>query len=331
LKATKSERGQLVIADVPIPELNEQGILAKTLYSALSTGTELMVLGQPHMDVFLGYSAVGVVEAVGNGAAHVQIGQRVACYGVPTHGEYFLANSCHITPVPEGVDSQEAAFAGIATIGVQALRQADLRFGETVVIIGLGIIGQLMAQMALAAAYRVIALDHIAERCEMLERCTNLRVCRSAEEVEEQLLALTGGRGADAVMICTGSKTHRLIDQAIKWIRDRGRVVIVGDTNTEFDRDALFAKEAQITISRAGGPGRYDSAYEEEGRDYPYGYVRWTMGRNLEEFIRLLDTGLLRIKPLITSIHALQDIGLGYTQAKENPRRSMGVLVQFIN
>ncbi|MBP1991490.1 zinc-dependent alcohol dehydrogenase [Paenibacillus eucommiae] len=329
MKAAKSSNGQLKIVDIPMHELTKQSVLVKTDYSALSTGTELMVLGFANVEVFLGYSGTGVVEAVGEEVTHVQVGQRVACYGVPTHAEYFLANKNHVTPVPEHVDAQEAAFAGIATIGVQALRQADLRFGETIVVLGLGILGQLLAQMARAAAYRVIAVDHMEERCQLLDSTGLLTACRNGEEVKERIQQLTGGKGADAVMICASSKSHKLIDQGLEWIRDKGKIVIVGDTNTEFDRNALFAKEAQITISRAGGPGRYDTEYEQEGRDYPYGYIRWTLARNLEEFVRLLADGRLNIKPLISNIYSLEDIGLGYQQAKDDPRKTMGMLVKF--
>ncbi|WP_158560960.1 zinc-dependent alcohol dehydrogenase [Paenibacillus contaminans] len=329
MKSAKSLNGKLTIVDIPIPEVTDQSVLVKTDYSAMSTGTELMVLGWAQSDVFLGYSATGIVQSVGKDVTHVKAGQRVACYGVPTHGEYFLGYKHHVTPVPDHVDPQEAAFAGIASIGVQALRQADLRFGETVVVLGLGILGQLIAQLARAAAFRVIAVDHMEERCDLMDSTGLLKACRNGDEVKEQLLQLTGGKGADAVLICASSKTHRLVDQGIEWIRDKGKVVIVGDTNTEFDRNALFAKEAQITISRAGGAGRYDQEYEKEGKDYPYGYIRWTMGRNLEEFVRLLADGRLNIKPLITGVYSLETMETGYRQAKEAPRETMGLMVKF--
>ncbi|WP_409345788.1 zinc-dependent alcohol dehydrogenase [Paenibacillus sp. MBLB4367] len=329
MRAAKSVHGKLTIVDIPVPEVTDHSVLVKTDYSALSTGTELMVLGMENVETFLGYSGTGIVQAVGKDVTHVQVGQRVVCYGVPTHGEYFLAYKHHVAPVPAHVDPQEAAFAGIATICIQALRQADLRFGETVVVLGLGILGQLIAQIARAAAYRVIAVDHMEERCMLLESTGLVEACRSNDEVKERLEELTGGKGADAVLICASSKTHKLVDQGIEWIRDKGKVVIVGITNTEFDRNALFAKEAQITVSRAGGAGRYDQDYEKEGKDYPYGYVRWTMGRNLEEFARLLADGRLSIKPLITGIYTLDSMDTAYRLAKESPSQTMGMLVSY--
>ena len=311
-----------------MPEMNETSVLAKTEYSALSTGTELMLL-RKRIDAYLGYSGTGIVTDVGPGVTNIRVGQRVACYGVPTHAEYFLANKHHVTIVPDHVDPQEAAFAGIGSIAVQALRQADLRFGETVVVLGLGILGQLAGQIARAAAYRVIAADLMEDRCLMAVESGINVVCRTIEEVSETVRQLTGGYGADCVLICASSKSERLIDKALEWIRDRGKVVIVGDTNTEFERDALFAKEASITVSRAGGPGRYDPSYEKEGRDYPYGYVRWTLHRNLCEFIRLLSEGLVRVKPLITGIYELNDIDKAYQSSIHSPQTNMGTLIQF--
>jgi 2-desacetyl-2-hydroxyethyl bacteriochlorophyllide A dehydrogenase len=328
MKAARSANGKVEIAEVPVPEMTESSVLVKTEYSALSTGTELMVL-RKHINTFLGYSGTGIVKEVGSDVTNIRVGQRVACYGVPTHAEYFVANKHHVAVVPDHVDPQEAAFAGIASIAIQALRQADLRFGETVVVLGLGILGQLVGQIARAAAYRVVAVDLMEERCRMAEQSGLPTVCRSTEELVDKVCQVTDGAGADCVMICSSSKTHRLIDEGLAWIRDRGKIVIVGDTNTEFERDALYAKEANITISRAGGPGRYDPSYEREGRDYPYGYVRWTLNRNLGEFVRLLSDGLLRIKPLITGIYELENLEQVYQSSAVAPQTSMGMLIRF--
>ncbi|MEF3307018.1 zinc-dependent alcohol dehydrogenase [Paenibacillus sp. GYB003] len=328
MKAAKSAGGRLEIADIPVPETTDSSVLVETEYSAVSTGTELMVL-RKGISAFLGYSATGIVKEVGRDVDHVRVGDRIVCYGARTHADYFLANRNHIAPLAGHVDPQEAALSGIATIAMQGLRQADLRFGETVVVLGLGIVGQLAAQIANAAAYRVVAMDLMETRCAMLEKAGIANVCRSPEQVAERVGELTRGFGADCVLICANTKEHRLIDLALEWIRDKGKIVIVGDTNTEFDRNKLFAKEAHITISRAGGPGRYDKAYEEEGRDYPYGYVRWTLQRNLEEFARLLASGRLRLKPLITGVYPLERLAEAYERAGEAPAETMGTLIRF--
>jgi 2-desacetyl-2-hydroxyethyl bacteriochlorophyllide A dehydrogenase len=328
VKAARSLNGQLEIAEIPMPETTDSSVLIQTEYSAMSTGTELMVL-RKGINAFLGYSAVGIVKEAGKDVDHVRVGQRIVCYGAQTHAEYFHANRNHVAPLADHVDPKEAALSGIATIAMQGLRQADLRFGETIVVLGLGIVGQLAAQIANAAAYRVIAMDLMETRCAMLEAAGVRNVCRTPEQVKERVEEATGGKGADCVLICANTKQHRLIDQALDWIRDKGKVVIVGDTNTEFERNKLFAKEAQITISRAGGPGRYDKAYEQEGLDYPYGYIRWTLQRNLDEFARLLASGRINLKPLITGIYRLEQLEEAYNQAEKAPAETMGTLIEF--
>ncbi|UKS28298.1 zinc-binding alcohol dehydrogenase [Paenibacillus sp. HWE-109] len=328
MKAAKSENGQVAIIDSSIPELTDMSILVQTEYSALSSGTELMVV-QQKINTFLGYSATGLVREVGSRITDIKIGQRIACYGVPTHAEFFVAHKPHVSIVPEHVDPQEAAFAGIATIAIQALRQADLRFGESVVVLGLGLLGQMVVQIAQAAAYHVIGADLMEERCAIAEQMGIHAACRSNDEVKAYIDQITKGKGVDCVIICASSKTDRLIDQGLAWIRDRGKIVILGDTDTEFDRNAMFYKEAQITISRAGGPGRYDESYEKQGHDYPYGFVRWTMNRNLGEFIRLLSEHKLNIKPLITGIYKLEEIENVYAATRNSPQFSMGNLIAF--
>lgn len=328
MKAARSIDGRLEIAEIEMPVITSSSVLVETEYSAVSTGTELMVL-RDGINAFLGYSATGIVREVGSDVDHVRVGQRIVCYGAHTHAEYFLAGRNHIAPIAEHVDPQEAAFAGIATIALQGLRQADLRFGETVVVLGLGIVGQLAAQIANAAAYRVIAMDPVETRCTLLERTGLSGVCRTPEQVLQRIQEATRGQGADCVLICANTKAHRLIDQALDWIRDKGKIVIVGDTNTEFERNKLFAKEAQITISRAGGPGRYDPAYEKDGHDYPYGYVRWTLQRNLDEFARLLSSGRLNLKPLVTGVYRLEELEQAYKRAGEAPEETMGTLIRF--
>ncbi|PYI53777.1 zinc-dependent alcohol dehydrogenase [Paenibacillus flagellatus] len=328
MKAARSIDGRLEIADIPVPETTDRSVLVRTEYSAVSTGTELMVL-RKGINAFLGYSATGIVKEAGAGVDHVKVGQRIVCYGAHTHADYFHASRNHVAPIADHVDPREAAFAGIATIALQGLRQADLRFGETVVVLGLGIVGQLAAQIAHAAAYRVIAMDLMETRCAMLEQAGLGDVCRSPEQLRDRVREATRGQGADCVLICANTKEHRLIDQALDWIRDKGKIVIVGDTNTEFDRNKLFAKEAHITISRAGGPGRYDADYEREGRDYPYGYVRWTLQRNLDEFARLLGSGRLNLKPLISGVYRLEQLEEAYERAKLAPAETMGLLLRF--
>lgn len=326
-KQTIARLGEAVVVERELPQPGEHQIVVKTEYSAISVGTETMVLRGKANGTALGYNAVGIVVDKGAGVKHVDIGQRVACYGGGGHADYRLASKYLATPVPDHVDPEEAAFVGLGAIAIHAVRQAELQFGETMVVVGLGILGQITAQIAHAAAYRVIGFDIQANRCELFRSIVgNAVVCSQAEQVTE---ALGEGPGADAVLLCGGHKSDQLLDQGIKWVRDRGSVVIVGVPNTTFNRNALFHKEAQIRISRAGGPGRYDDNYEQAGFDYPIGYVRWTEGRNVEQYIHMLATKQISVKKLIHHRYDFANIGQAFRMCMDTPERTMGVLIRY--
>ncbi|MBA4493303.1 zinc-binding alcohol dehydrogenase [Paenactinomyces guangxiensis] len=332
MKVIASREGQLYIIDVPIPEIKQNFILVKTEYSAVSTGTELLILKQKHKSTrHLGYSATGIVMEVGEGVTHVSPGQRVACYGAPyvKHAEYLLVPKHLAVPVPDRVDPKEAAFVGLGAIAIHALRQANLHFGEAAVIVGLGILGQIMAQVAFAASFKVIAHDILLNRCKKLQETGVTTVCNDIEELEEQIRIQTNGQGADSVLLCVNEKKTNLIDKGLAWIRDRGKVVIVGDLKTEFSRELMFRKEAQVLISRAGGPGRYDVTYERDGIEYPIGFVRWPEGRNSEEYIRLCSERRLKIAPLITQTVSINEAPSAYDLLVNHPPDTLGVLIQY--
>jgi len=329
MKAIKSLNGEAVFAELPEPDIKPQHVKVRIDYSSVSVGTELLML-RNGSEAFLGYSATGTVLEVGEGVAHVRPGQRVACYGTPAHREVMLSPKYLTVPVPEGVTAEEAAFSGIGAICIHALRQATLQFGETVVILGAGILGQIIARVAHACNYRVIALEPVKERRDMLAAAGISRVCANEEEMEAALEGTTaGGKGADAVLICASIRSESLINQGIRFLRDRGSVVIVGDTGCEFDRDLLFGKEASVHISRAGGPGRYDPDYERAGFDYPIGYVRWTEGRNIEEYLRMVAEKRIDIRSLITDRLTFEELPGFYKRIRENPRPTMGVTVSI--
>lgn len=331
MKTTYSRNGQVELLETEIPELRDHFVLIRTEYSAISPGTELALI-QKKSNTTLGNSAVGIVQAAGAGVKGIEEGMRVACYGGPyvKHAEYLLVPKHLAVPVPPEVDPEEAAFAGIGAIAIHALRQSGLQFGEVAAVIGLGILGQLIAQIALAAAYQVEAFDVLERRCHAWQQVSRIPGRHPAEgALEERIAAITGGKGADCVLLCAGSSGQRLMDDGIRLLRDRGTLVIVGDPLPAFDRAALFAKEASIRISRAGGPGRYDPHYEKEGVDYPYGYVRWTEGRNTAEFVRLLADRRIRVGPLITHRYDYRDIERAYAFCREFPSESLGVLIQY--
>ena len=303
MKAVAAQNGRVFVTELDIPGLLPGHILVRTEYSAISPGTEMtMMRNSGDTPIILGYNAVGIVERTGEGVEGLKAGDRVACYGAPyvRHAEYLAVPANLTAKVPDHVDPREAAYSGLGAVAIHALRTAQLQFGESVVVVGLGILGNLIAQIANAAAFRTAGLDLQQERAVKLKEAGIRHVYADPAELEGNLADVTGGSGADAVLLCAGGPGEALINRAMEWLRDRGKIVIVGDLATAFSRNAMFAKEVQVLISRAGGPGRYDPGYERDNRDYPIGYVRWTEGRNVSEFVRLLAEKRISVAPLIT-------------------------------
>ena len=331
MKAVATQSGTIVIAEVQPKELEYGHVRIRTEYSAISPGTELsMVNSASESLLLLGYSAVGIVKQVGDGVSHDLVGQRVACYGAPyvCHAEWLTVPTNLIALVPDKVDPKEAAFAGLGAIAVHALRVADLRFGESAVIVGLGTLGNLIAQIAHAAAYRTVALDTDARRAEML-RQHGLDQVYADQSLMELELSEAGGEGGGGggvrwVRGAGGAGTNG----ALAWMRDGGKVVIVGDLSMSYSRELMFQKEAQVLISRAGGPGRYDKQYEQANRDYPIGHVRWTEGRNLEAYIRLLAAERISMKKLITHVYPVARAEEAYDNYRER-RNVVATLLQY--
>ncbi|WP_214626262.1 zinc-dependent alcohol dehydrogenase [Paenibacillus agaridevorans] len=315
MKAVATQNGQILLAELDKPTPGEGHVLVRTEYSAISPGTEIGCVKLANaQQAVLGYSAVGVVEALGEGVQGLNVGDRIACYGAPyvKHAEWLAVPANLTAVVPDGVDPREAAFVGLGAIAIHALRTADLRFGESAVVVGLGTLGNLIVQIARAGAYRTAGFDMNRERVEMLRSQDMRHMFGSREELERGLEDAVGAGGADAVLVCASGRGEELINSSLQWIRDRGKVVIVGDVTMEFSRELMFRREAQVLISRAGGPGRYDRQYEKENRDYPYGFVRWTEGRNIGEYIRLLAEGHISMKPLITHEYSLEQAATAY-------------------
>lgn len=294
---------RIEIVEDEVPLIKPSYVLIKTMHSVISPGTELSALdNSTGRKIPLGYSAMGVVLECGSGITDVIEGDLVACYGAPYvhHAEKLLVPKTLYAKVPANVKPKEAAFAGIGAIAIHALRVAKLQFGETVVVVGLGLLGQMIAKIANAAAYNVIAYDTHESRAKKLHEDSKIRSFSKQVEMEKEIREITKDNGADAVLLCTGGKRSPLTHESLKWIRNQGKVVVVGDVEPDFPRNLMFAKEAQLLISRAGGPGRYDSVYEAEAIDYPYGFVRWTEGRNVEEYIRLVSEKRIDVSSFIT-------------------------------
>ncbi len=331
MKAVATQLGKIVVAEVEKPEPLAGHVLVRTEFSAISPGTEMsFVKRAADKLIVMGYSAVGVVEHVGAEAAGIEVGQRVAVYGAPytRHAEWLSVPANLAAVVPDHVDPEEAAFAGLGAIAIHALRVAELQFGESAVVVGLGILGNIIAQIASAAAYRTFGMDLNADRAAMLREHGVPHAYASQDELAAGVAEATGGVGADAVLLCASGPGEPVINAALQSIRLRGKVVIVGDLSAQFSRELMFGKEAQVLISRAGGPGRYDAQYERDNIDYPIGYVRWTEGRNTAEYIRLLAEGRISIKKMITNVYGLDQVEQAYANYAQ-PSKTVGTLFKF--
>lgn len=277
-----------------------------------------------------GYSTSGVIVACGAEVPGFRVGDRVACAGVgyACHAEYNAVPHQLLTPLPDGVDFDTGAFVALGAIAMQGVRRAQPTFGETLVVIGLGLVGLLAAQIARAAGCRVIGCDPVASR-----RALGLELGLEAACVPDELDGLvqewSAGYGADAVIVCAASKDSAIANQAIDLCRSRGRVSVVGAVGMHLEREGLFRKEVDFSLSCSYGPGRYDAGYEEKGLDYPIGHVRWTEGRNMAEFLRMVAEGKVRVTPLISRVEGIDDAATAYEAITRGDGDTIAALLRY--
>ncbi len=242
----------------------------------------------------LGYSSAGIVLAVDEWIDDIEVGDRVACAGAEyaNHSDVIVAPRNLVARVPEGVSTESAAYTTIAAIAMQGVRQAEPTLGETVAVIGLGLLGQFTVQLLRANGCPVIGVDMDPFALNLARTSgADLVLHRSDDDVESAVRAVTRGHGADAVIITAGAKDNDPIVLAGNITRERGRVVVVGATPMNIPREPYYRKEIDIRLSRSYGPGRYDARYERDGLDYPIGYVRWTENRNMLACLELMRKG----------------------------------------
>ena len=280
----------------------------------------------------LGYSLAGTVEAVGAGADEFQIGQRVACAGAgyANHAEVNFIPRNLVVPIPENVSTEHAAFATIGAIAMHGLRQAEMRLGETACVIGLGLIGQILSQLLQANGVKVIGLDLDDGRCKLARE---LGAAFAGHPEDTASLAaieqVTHGVGADCIFITAGGKSNKPVELAVEIARDRARVVDIGITKLDIPWKSYFEKELDVRFSRSYGPGRYDPSYEQNGVDYPIGYVRWTERRNMASFLDLIAQGKINLDPIISSTHPFTDAEKIYQDMADGKASGLGILFSY--
>jgi predicted dehydrogenase/threonine dehydrogenase-like Zn-dependent dehydrogenase len=281
----------------------------------------------------LGYSSAGTVIAVGEGVADIVPGDRVACAGAnyAVHAEFACVPRMLVARIPSAdVDFESAAFTTLGGVAIHGVRTAEAKLGDTVAVIGLGLLGQLTVQVLLAAGCRVIGFDLLQERAELARNSGALAVSASEAEFRDLCLQHTSGNGVDCVLITAETASSGPVNLASQIARDRAVVCAVGTVGLELQRKLYYEKELDFRISRSYGPGRYDVAFEQKGRDYPIGYVRWSETRNMEAFLQLLADGKVDVRPLVTHTFAIEHAEAAYELITGEKRETyLGVLIRY--
>lgn len=278
----------------------------------------------------LGYSGAGILVEKHPTVADLMPGDRVAYGGEGTgHAETIVTGRNLVARVPENVLFEHACFATLGSIALNAVRSAEISLGDRVAVIGLGLVGQLVSQLARLQGAVVIATDLKAARVELAGRLGAQEPIFGGGSLKEQVSAATNGKGADRVIVAAASQSSAPCKLALEICRERGRIVVVGAVDMSFPWNDMYLKEIQLHMSRAYGPGSYDPAYEKHGRDYPFAYVRWTENRNMEEFLRLVACGDVQLDPLITHRFPLEDGPQAYAAIMDPASSSLAVLLKY--
>jgi predicted dehydrogenase/threonine dehydrogenase-like Zn-dependent dehydrogenase len=357
------KKGDTILEEVPVPQVKSRYVLIKTNRSLVSLGTERMLVEfgkanfiqkakqqpdkvkmvldkvktdglKPTMNaVFnklnqplpLGYCNVGEVVGVGKGVTEFQIGDRVASNG--HHAEYVNVPKNLVVKIPENVTDEEATFTVIGSIGLQGIRLLNPTFGETIVVVGLGLIGLVTAELLLANGCNVIGFDFDEEKIRIAKEkgIVAINPAKGTDQVKF-VEDYTNQVGADGVIITASNKSNEIISQSAKMCRKRGRIILVGVIGLDISRADFYEKEISFQVSCSYGPGRYDESYEQKGNDYPIGFVRWTEKRNFEAILNAIAKKVLNVQPLITERVLLSEYDRIYNHM-DNSKSIASILV----
>jgi predicted dehydrogenase/threonine dehydrogenase-like Zn-dependent dehydrogenase len=361
--------GPVEVLDVPRPVPDATEVLVRTVASVISPGTERAVTalaqasllakararpdlvrqvvkkarsdglaatrqavrGRLAEDLPLGYSAAGIVLAAGPAVTGVRPGQLVATGGAgkASHAEFQAVPGLLCATVPDGVPAQDAAFTTIASIALHGLRQAETGPGSKVVVLGLGLIGQLTARLAIAAGCEVAGIDPAEYPREVAARSGVLALDECGEATTGQVLSWSRGRGADAVLVCAAGRTSDAVMRVPALCRDRAAVVIVGDVGLRLNRTPFYERELSLRFARSYGPGRYEPSYEAWGVDFPAGQVRWTEGRNFEAVLDLMASGRLAVSDLVTHSFGIGEADAAYRLIEQRTEPYLAIRLSY--
>lgn len=361
--------GGLTVEDVPIPTSKGSGVLVRNHYSVISAGTEsglvdladksligkararpdlaMKVINKAKQDgpisAFqqamgrlekrepLGYSSAGTVISVSEDITGIKVGDRVACAGAgyANHADVAFVPKNLCVKVPDNVDLKNACFTTVGSIAMQGVRNADVRVGENVVVVGLGLIGLITVQILKASGCRVFGTDLDETKVKLAKELgADISLSRSTPNIEESVRQFSRGIGADVTIIAAATKSNDPVDFAGKITRERGKVVIVGLVGMDIPREEYYNKEIELRVSRSYGPGRYDRAYEELGRDYPVPYVRWTENRNMQAFLDLLFMQKISMDPIISHEFPIEQAPEAY-DIIEQRKPYLGIVLRY--
>jgi predicted dehydrogenase/threonine dehydrogenase-like Zn-dependent dehydrogenase len=361
--------GRPFVGQVPVPALQRGRVLVRTVASLISAGTEraavelvskglvqearqrpdlvkavvAKVKSEGILNTFasvrdkmaasqaLGYSAAGIVAGVAEDVAEFQVGDRVACAGVgfAAHAEVLSVPKNLCVHLPESVSFESGAYGTLGAIALQGVRLAEPTLGESVVVIGLGLVGQLTVQLLKANGCRVFGLDLDQSRVALALEMGANRAAVSDDAAAKEIEGWTRGHGADAVLITAATDSNQPIELAARVSRLKGRVIVVGTTSMNIPRPPFFSRELKLIVSMSYGPGRYDPDYEERGHDYPLPYVRWTEKRNIESFLELLGDKRVNVERLTTHRFPIAEADRAYQLISGYQQSYLGVVLNY--
>ncbi len=370
MKQVVIKQGNAVVEETPAPLVEPDTILVQVDHSCISIGTEMaglkmsgeplwkralkqpdnvkkvlkmaatsgfaktksVVQGQLAAGTPSGYSAAGHVIAIGSNITDIEIGDRVACAGAQCahHAEIIRVPRNLSVKVPDSLSLADASTVTLGAIAMQGVRRAQPTLGETFVVVGLGILGQLTSQLLKAHGCRVIGVDLDPQRIQRAESLgLDVGIYPEEKDPIAQVARLTDGHGADGVIITAATPSNEVISSAFNFCRKKARVVLVGDVGLDLKRADFYAKELDFYISCSYGPGRYDSNYEEHGLDYPIGYVRWTENRNMAEYLQLIAEGKINVEALTDKVYPIEQAQQAYADIKHHAADTLIALLQY--
>ncbi|MFO0323160.1 MAG: zinc-dependent alcohol dehydrogenase, partial [Bacteroidota bacterium] len=361
--------GYMQLLEVPYPTLNSGCVLVRNHFSIISAGTEGKTVKDARLGYIgkamarqeevkkviktaktigivetyklmmnkldspspLGYSSAGEIIAIADDITEFKIGDKVACAGSgAVHAEVVAIPKNLCVKLPDQVNCDEAAFTTIGSIAIQGVRIADLRLGETCAVIGLGLIGQLTLQILHASGVKSIGIDTNKIMVDLgKDLGADYSFERNTHDLENLIKELTNGQGVDAVIISAATSSLDPVDFAGELCRRKGKVIIVGSVPTGFKRTNYYKKELELKMSSSYGPGRYDSNYEDQGIDYPYGYVRWTENRNMQAFVELINNKRINVKKLTSHVFNFHEALKAYQLILDKSESYTGILLKY--